>query len=97
MESTDPKESIGERWARIGQDWEWLSSILPCEMAQHGDELRGVSVAPKGNQWLMTVRVTINGIPSVVFTCTGTPTACVASFRKRWEAETLQLFPDRYA
>ena len=93
----DPNESIADQERRIGRDFLWLTSLLPCEMGQSGDEFRGLSIAPKGNKWLMTVRVTVDGTPSVVFTCTGTPIACVGSFRKRWEDETLQLFPDRYA
>jgi len=39
----------------------------------------------------------VEGVQQVVFTCTGTPTACVVSFRKRWDEETLQYFPDKYA
>lgn len=97
MSSTDPNESILKTEASIGHDWIWLTSLLPCEMAQSGDEFRGLSFSPKGNQWLMTVRVTLDGVPAVAFTCCGTPTACVVSFRKRWEAENLQFFPDKYA
>lgn len=97
MESLDPKVELEGSQAVVGRDWMWLTSILPCELAQNGDEFRGLSFSPKGRQWLMTLRVTIDGTPSVVFTCTGNPTACVASFRGRWEKETLQFFPDRYA
>lgn len=95
--STTPDLSLDGQYVAIGKDWVWLTSILPCEMAQHGDEFRGLSFSPKGNGWLMTVRVTLDATPSVAFTMTGTPAACVASFRKRWDAETLQFFPDRYA
>lgn len=84
------------QYAGLGQDWSWLTSLLPCEMAQNGDEFRGLSLCPKGSQWLMTVRVTLDGIPSVAFTMAGSASACVSSFRKRWEGETLQVFPDRY-
>jgi len=93
----DPSEAIAAQQQMIGQDFLWLTSILPCEMGQSGDEFRGLSIVPKGNKWLMTVRVTVEGTPSVVFTCTGTPIACVGSFRKRWLDETAQFFPDRYA
>jgi len=97
MSIPDPKVELERVALEIGHDWVWMTSILPCELAQNGAEFRGVSFSPKGRQWLMTVRLTLEGTPQVVFTCTGTPSACVASFRKRWDAETLQFFPDRYA
>lgn len=93
---SDPKVDLEVQWMAVGKEWIWLTSILPCEMAQNGDSFRGLSLAPKGKQWLMTVRLTLDDTPSVAFTCCGTPTACVASFKKRWDAETLQFFPDRY-
>jgi len=96
MPSSDPNAEIALQDAAVGRDWQWLTGALPMTMAQNGDIFRGFSVCPKVNQWLMTVRVTIEGVAQVAFTCTGTPSACVASFRKRWDDETLQFFPDRY-
>jgi len=93
----DPSRGIRARHEEIGSDWEWLGSLLPCELAQSGNELRGFSFRPTRNQWLLTVRVTLEGTLGVVFTSTGTPTGCVASFRERWTAGRCQVFPDRYA
>ena len=96
MVHSDAAQEATAQNAAIGQDFLWLGSLLPCELGQHGDALRGFSFCPKGNKWLMTVRVTLDGTPSVAFTCCGTPIACVASFKKRWDDETLEFFPDRY-
>jgi len=97
MPMENPLDDLAKQAEAIGRDWLWLTSILPCEMVKNGDELRGFSFSPRGLRWLMTVRVVVEGVQQVVFTCTGTPTACVVSFRKRWDEETLQYFPDKYA
>jgi hypothetical protein len=94
-------EQGGFNWESIqtavAKDWWWLCEGLGQELRQKGDDLRGFSLTQKSNGVLLTIRLVLDGIPSVVFINRRTASDCVAKARHKWDEETLTFFPDRYA
>jgi hypothetical protein len=80
-----------------GDDLSWLCFEWPRKLRQSGGDLRGFSFCAKPNGWLLTVRVTRNDTPEVVFINRMTPTDCVSVLRRKEREGTLTFFVDHYA
>jgi hypothetical protein len=66
-------------------------------LSQIGRTWRGCSFRQSETTCLLTVRSSYNGIPDVVFITGRNPTDCVLLFAKKWHADTLAWYPDKYA
>lgn len=94
----DPSDELHkERLVSYGDDFAWLCFEWPRRLRQSGGDLRGFSFCAKPNGWLLTVRVTRNDIPEVVFINKTDPTACMATLRRKEREGTLSFFVDNYA
>lgn len=65
--------------------------------AQLGAELQGYSFSQRGREWLLCVKVVVDGTPQVGFMTDATTTGCVKRLLYKLETGTLVFYPDRYA
>lgn len=65
-------------------------------LSQNGLRYRGFQLRQRGDQWLMTVKVTEDGVPLVGFWTGATTTACVAMFVRHLSEDTIRWNRDKY-
>jgi hypothetical protein len=94
----DPKEDPSEEYlVQFGRDWLWLSTQLAMCLSRQGWALRGWSMNLSRDKTLLTIRVIGNDLPQVVFIADKSPTHCVATLKRKYNAGTLSFWPDKYA
>jgi hypothetical protein len=102
--STSPYTKVGEaeepsdsQVVEFGRDWLFLSNQLGMCLRRCGWDVRGWSFSLSRDKTLLTVRVLGNDLPQVVFISCRTPTDCVSTLKRKYNAGTLTFYPDKYA